>query len=89
MPNLGAMKCIEIKLWEVVGIGIIIALSQTMALWWRDGRITTAQVSRPVAAVTIATTTSHAAGKKSKPGASSAASYGRHTGFNPTHPWLP
>lgn len=82
------MKCIEIKLWEVVGIGIIIALSQIMALGWRDGRITTAEVSRPSAAVTIAAT-SHAGGKKSKPGASSGASYGRHTGFNPTHPWLP
>ena len=83
------MKCIEIKWREVVGIGIIIVLSHTMALAWRDGRIIAAQVSRPIAAVTIAKTTSHAAGKESKPGASSAASYGRHTGFNPTHPWLP
>jgi hypothetical protein len=68
---------------------VALALAASVALAWRDGRIIAAKVSRPIAAVTIAKMTSHAAGKESKPGASSDASYKRHTGFNPTHPWLP
>ena len=81
------MKCVQIKFREVVTIAMVMVLSQTMALWWPDGQVITAQVSRPIASESRVAATS-GAGKKSTPDASYLA-YPRHTGFNPMHPWLP
>ena len=81
------VKCMEIRMREVVALAVVIVLSQTMALWWRDGQVSTAQVSRPIVALSnIAATPSRS--NRSQPDASSRA-YPKHTGYNPTHPWLP